>query len=241
MFWIPKKTATFKDVWKDGFVDIHNHLLPGIDDGAKTIAHTQEMIEGMQALGITEAIATPHTYPGMWPNSPKSIRAAYALVPQSFITGYSTEYFADSSLLELLKQQELLPLKNDFLLLEFSMMSPPMPGLMEVLFALKLKGYRIILAHPERYLYWEKTTTPFEELKSFDLEFQLNTLSLLGHYGERCKKLAEHLLKNDFYDFLGTDFHHMHHIHYVNHHHFSEQFMPKLMPLVGANQQFSSK
>jgi tyrosine-protein phosphatase YwqE len=241
MFWISKKTITFKDVWKDGFVDIHNHLLPSIDDGSKSVADTLAMIDGMQSLGITEAIATPHTYPGLWSNTRDTITNAYQLVPQNFITSFSSEYFADHSLLDLLKEESLLPIKDSFLLIEFSMMSPPIAGLMDVLFALKLKGYQLILAHPERYLYWDKNLIPFEELKSFDLEFQLNAMSLLGYYGEKCKKITERLLENDFYDFLGTDFHHVRHVHYTAHHAFSEKYLQKIMALVTANQQFTNK
>lgn len=241
MFWISKKTATYSEAWKNGFVDIHNHLLPGIDDGAKSVAQTEAMILGMQELGITEAVATPHTYPGLWQNTKQTIQTAYASVPKSFITSCSSEYLVDTSLVELAEKDTLLPLKGDCVLIEFAMMSAPVSGLMETLFTLKLKGYRLILAHPERYLYWEKNLKMFEELKAFDLELQLNALSLLGHYGEPCKKVAEHLLKEDLYAFLGTDFHGMHHIEYAKNHTFPEKYMQKIMALVAANQQFSNK
>lgn len=241
MFWISKKTVSYTEVWKEGFVDIHNHLLPGIDDGATSIAQTLAMIEGMQALGTTEALATPHSYPGMWANTKTTITEAYATVPHDFITGCSSEYFADGSLVDLMNDNALLPLPNNHLLIEFGMMSAPVSGLMDVLFALKLKGYRLILAHPERYLYWDTKLVMFEELKSFDLEFQMNSLSLLGFYGDRCKKVAEHLLAEDYYDYLGTDFHNLHHIHYTKNHSFSEKHLKKVMPLVQANQAFSLK
>ena len=241
MFWISKKTVTYQEVWKDGFVDFHNHLLPGIDDGAPSLTQTLSMIEGMLELGITEAIATPHSYPGMWPNTKTTITEAYATVPHTFISGCSSEYFADGSLVDLMNSNELLPLPNQHLLIEFSMMSAPVSGIMDVLFALKLKGYRLILAHPERYLYWDTHLTMFEELKSFDLEFQMNAMSLLGFYGDRCKKVAEHLLAEDYYDFLGTDFHNLHHIHYTKNHSFAEKHLKKVMPLVQANEAFRTK
>ena len=240
MFWISKKTVSYSEVWKDGFVDIHNHLLPGIDDGAKTLEDTLEMIEGMQALGITEALATPHSYPGMWPNTKTTIKDAFACVPHTFIRGCGSEYFADGSLVDLMNNNELLPLQNNHLLIEFSMMSAPVSGLMDVLFALKLKGYQLILAHPERYLYWDKNLVMFEELIAFDLEFQLNALSLLGYYGDRCQKLSELLLSENYYKYLGTDFHTLHDIHFTKNHTFSEKHLKKVMLLVQANQQFSS-
>jgi tyrosine-protein phosphatase YwqE len=240
MFWISKKTATYSEAWKDGFVDIHNHLLPGIDDGAKSIAQTETMIHGMQELGITEAIATPHTYPGLWQNTQQTIQTSFETVPHGFITACSSEYLADTSLLELAENNSLLPLKGDYILIEFAMLSAPVSGLMETLFALKLKGYRLILAHPERYLYWEKNLRKFEELKSFDLELQLNALSLLGYYGEPCKKVAEYLLQNELYTFLGTDFHAIHHIDFTKNHTFAEKHLQKIMLLVAANEQFSN-
>ena len=240
MFWISKRTATYSEAWKNGFVDIHNHLLPGIDDGAKSIAETEAMIVGMQKLGITEAIATPHTYPGLWHNTQQTIQAAYETVPHAFITGCSSEYLVDTSLLELVENNSLLPFKEDYVLIEFAMMSAPVSGLMDTLFALKMRGYRLILAHPERYLYWGQHLKKFEELKSFDLELQLNSLSLLGYYGEPCKKVAEHLLQHDFYTFLGTDFHALHHIDFTKKHAFPEKYLQKIMSLVSANQEFSN-
>jgi tyrosine-protein phosphatase YwqE len=240
MFWISKKIVSFSEVWKDGFVDLHNHLLPGIDDGSETIDQTLSMILGMQELGITEAIATPHTYPGMWPNTKTSITEAYEMVPSTFITDYSSEYLADSSLLDLMNNNELLPMHNNHLLIEFSMMSAPFSGIMDVLYSLKLKGYRLILAHPERYLYWDNNLEMFEKLKSFELEFQLNAMSLIGFYGDRCKKIAEHLLTENHFDYLGTDFHNLHHIKYTKNHTFNEKYLKNIMYLVNANQKFST-
>ena len=241
MFWISKRKGTFNEVWQDGFVDIHNHLLPGIDDGSKSIIETESMIIGMQELGITETISTPHTYPGLYQNDKKSITAAYNSLSTNFITGYSSEYFADAYLLELAKQNALIPLKDDYLLIEFSLLSAPVDAIMDMLFALKLKDYRLILAHPERYLYWEKDLSVFEQLKSFDLDFQLNVLSLLGYYGNPCKKMSDYLLENDFYDFLGTDFHSLEQIDFTKNHTFSEKFLKKIATLVQSNQQFRSK
>ena len=241
MFWIGKRKTNLSEVFKDGFVDIHNHLLPEIDDGAKSVTNTQEMILGMQELGITEAIATPHTYPGLWNSTQSTILDAYQKVEQSFITGVSSEYLADASLLQLNEDQMLLPLKNKHLLIEFAMLDAPWNGLFDVLFALKHKGYNFILAHPERYLYWEKKTKMFDKLKDFDMHFQLNALSLLGYYGESTKKLAEFLLSHHFYDFLGTDFHHLHHIDYAKKEKFDQKYELKVMELAQANSVFSHK
>jgi len=86
---------------------------------------------------------------------------------------------------------------------------------MESLFQLKLKGYKLILAHPERYLYWKDNLQNFEQLKTFDLYFQINSLSLLGYYGSDVKKLSNQLLEANMYDFIGTDTHKMDHINFM--------------------------
>jgi tyrosine-protein phosphatase YwqE len=115
------------------------------------------------------------------------------------------------------------------------MLSAPVDGVMDVFFDLKLRDLNLILAHPERYLYAEKNMSFFENLKSFDLSFQLNVLSLLGYYGEKCKKLSEFLLENNFYDFLGTDFHSLHQIDFAIKSSFSKKYEKKIELLVESN------
>ena len=238
MFWISKKTVFFADLFNANFIDIHNHLLPGIDDGSKSIEYTNKMIEAMQNLGVKSAIATPHTFPGLWNNDVHSISNAFSAVANPFIQNYSSEYFADSYLLDLANNNQLITLPDNHLLVEFSMLSAPVDGIMDVFFDLKLKDFSLILAHPERYSYWEKNISFFENLKAFDLSFQLNVLSLLGYYGEDCKKLAEFLLQNDFYDFLGTDFHSMRHIDFVNKSSFPKKYEEKIAILIDSNLKF---
>lgn len=238
MFWISKKIVTYQEIWKEGFLDLHNHLLPGIDDGSKSIDQTKKMIEGMKNLGITESIATPHTYPGLWDNKKEDIENAYQSISDSFIKKCSSEYFADEYLINLAISGELLTLKDNYILIEFSMMGPPNDNILDTLFQLKLKDYRIILAHPERYQYWDKDLKLFEQLKSFDLSFQLNALSILGYYGNDTQKTAEYLLKNDFYDFLGTDFHNLQQIEFTKNNSFNTKFSTKIETLVEANSQF---
>lgn len=230
--------VSFSDVWNNDFIDIHNHLLPGIDDGSKSLEYTNKMIEAMQNLGVKSAIATPHTFPGLWNNTKESIATAFASVTNPFIQNYSSEYFADSYLLDLANDNQLITLPDNHLLVEFSMLSAPVDGIMDVFFDLKLKDFSLILAHPERYSYWEKNISFFENLKAFDLSFQLNVLSLLGYYGEDCKKLAEFLLQNDFYDFIGTDFHSMHQIDFVSKTPFSKKYEEKIAILIDSNLKF---
>ena len=101
------------------------------------------MIEKMQELGIVEAIATPHTYPGLWDNNKEKIENAYDTVGTTFITKCSSEYFADEYLLALADAGTILPLKEDYLLIEFAMIGPPNDTILDALFQLKLKGHKI--------------------------------------------------------------------------------------------------
>ncbi len=220
MFWIAKKKVFWKDLWKDGFIDMHNHLLWGIDDGSKSFEETILLCNTMQDLGITKAFATPHTYPGLWNNTETDIKQAFKNYENqnsnNFIIGVASEYLAESYLEKEASQKNILTLPGNYILIEFSMLFPPTERIMETLFQLKLKGYSIILAHPERYLYWKNDFQAFEKLKTFDLYFQMNTLSLLGYYGADVKKLALQLLDLDFYDFLGTDTHKLEHLLYTS-------------------------
>jgi len=219
MFWIPKKKVFWKDLWKDGCIDIHNHLLWGIDDGSKSFEETIALSKGLQELGITKAIATPHTYPGLWNNTATDINSIYTtyknLETNHFIMGVASEYLAESYLEQEVQQKSILTLPGNYILIEFSMLFPPTERIMESLFHLKLKGYKFILAHPERYIYWKNNVKAFEKLKTFDLYFQMNTLSLLGYYGTDVKKLTLQLLDLDMYDFIGTDTHKIDHINFM--------------------------
>lgn len=246
MFWINKKKVFWKDLWKDGFVDIHNHLLWGIDDGAKSFEETKLLCNYMQDLGITEAIATPHTYPGLWNNSFFDINNAFNEYKKkdlnNFIVGVASEYLAESYIEKEIEKNGLLTLPGNYLLIEFSMLFPPTERIMESLFQLKLKGYRLILAHPERYLYWKNNIEAFEKLKIFDLYFQMNSLSLLGYYGSDVKKLTLQLLDLDMYDFLGTDTHKIEQIYYTskNKLQLNSKQIFKLESLINANNKFTT-
>lgn len=206
-----KTSYYLKDILPKNYIDIHNHLLPGIDDGAKTVQETTELIMRMKGLNINSAIATPHTFNTKWENTRESIKNAFNIAckkkeNRDFLEGYASEYMLDSFLIAKMKEEELLCIHDNFLLLEFPMLSSPF-NLYEMLFEIKIKNYKIILAHPERYLYLHNSIAKYEKLKEFGVFFQLNLLSLTGYYGKIIKKKAFELLENDLYDFTGSDIH----------------------------------
>lgn len=216
MFSLFKSKYFLKDIVPENYVDIHNHLLPGIDDGSKSIEETTILIAGMRELNITGAIATPHTFNGQWDNTPYTIKTAFDIatvnnVKKPFLKGYASEYMLDTSLIEKVKNEPLLCIHENYILVEFNLFSMPL-NLYDMLFEIKDRGYKIIIAHPERYLYLHNSFKKYEKLKQYDVYFQLNLLAPVGYYGNEIQKISEKLLENDLYDFTGTDIHNESHI-----------------------------
>ena len=211
-----KSKYFLKDIMPNNYIDIHNHLLPGIDDGAKTIDQTNILIAQMKELNIHSAIATPHTFSAHWDNTPESIKTAFGIATeskanQSFLKGFASEYMLDISLIERVKREPLLCIHKNYILVEFPLFSRPI-NLYDMLFEIKIRDYKIIIAHPERYLYFHNSIRKYEKLKEYGVYFQLNLLALIGYYGKDVQKIAERLLENDLYDFTGTDIHNEGHI-----------------------------
>jgi protein-tyrosine phosphatase len=211
MFSIFKSKFYLKEIVPEGYIDIHNHILAGIDDGAKTPQETSHLITQMKALNIHAAFATPHTFNGLWNNTSKSIKRAYEIALRNdankkFLKGYASEYMLDDSLIEKSKREKLLSLHENYILIEFNLFNNPL-NLYEMLFELKTKNYKVIIAHPERYLYLHNSIGKYQKLKQYGVFFQLNLLSLTGYYGKNIKNQAIQLFKNDLYDFTGSDIH----------------------------------
>ncbi|MFH6999930.1 tyrosine-protein phosphatase [Flavobacterium sp. FlaQc-57] len=207
-----------KDLISENYIDIHSHLLPGIDDGAKTIIDTKKLITALHDFGISQFITTPHISHYVWNNSAETISNKYEetkLLLQENNTiipiRAASEYFIDDWFESHLKTEKLLTIKDNYVLVEISYQSVPI-HLYKTLFELQVAGYIPILAHPERYLYFHKNFNEYEKLKKAGCLFQLNLLATVGYYGERIRKAADELLKKGMYDFTGTDVHHMNHI-----------------------------
>ena len=199
--------------------DVHSHLLPGIDDGAKDLATSLELIRGMKELGYRKLITTPHIIWDMYRNTPAIINDKLELVRKAvkeegidIEIHAAAEYFLDEHVEELLKKKEpLLTVSGKKVLTEFSLAFPSM-NTKDILFEMQMQGYQPIIAHPERYIYLHQNKEFYEELKDIGCLFQLNILALSGHYGRSVKDLAEYLLQKGFYDLVGTDLHHFRHL-----------------------------
>ena len=202
-----------------GFKDWHCHLLPGVDDGVKTMEESLQILSLYEQLGVSEVWCTPHIMEDI-PNTSAGLKNRFDQL-QSVYTGsiclhLGAEYMLDNLFLERLYADDLLLIGDDesHLLVETSYFSPPI-DLYHTLSQIQARGYYPVLAHPERYLYMTKSD--YSELKKMGVKLQLNIPSLVGMYGKAVKAKAEILIKKGFYDFRGTDTHKLSQFKYLIH------------------------
>ena len=158
MLFFKKKKIPLNEFFPQGFVDIHSHLLPGIDDGAKDLETSIALIQKMASYGIKNFITTPHILGDVYPNTPEVIKRKLKEVTDELkrrnlldiSISAAAEYMMDEKFTDLIEKAQLLTLKDNLVLVEMSYFSPPI-NLYEILFQIQLKGYKPILAHPERY------------------------------------------------------------------------------------------
>lgn len=207
-----------KDLIPDNYVDIHSHLLPVIDDGARNFEDTLRLIKALQGFGISQLITTPHVMQHVWDNTTDHIRAKEATtvieLEKHQITipfRAAAEYMLDDTFVQLFQTEKLLTLKRNYVLVEMSYINAPIQ-LYSILFDLQVAGYIPVLAHPERYLFYHYNFNEYFKLKKAGCLFQMNLLSVMGYYGEGITKIADKLLQKGMYDFVGSDVHHGNHI-----------------------------
>lgn len=207
------KAATYADV----VADCHAHLLPGIDDGPKTDADAVALVEQLLNLGFRQLAATPHVMADFYPNTPATIRAAYEQLQTALrAAGHelpihvAAEYLLDEGFGKLLQDGELMTLPGRHVLVEMSFYGE-FPQLDQYLFQLQTRGYRPIVAHPERYAYYAGNVERCRQLRDQGALLQVNLLSLAGYYDRNTQRMAEQLIKHQLVDLVGTDAHHLQH------------------------------
>jgi protein-tyrosine phosphatase len=215
---LKKKSREYSVNFSEIGVDIHSHLIPGVDDGAKDLENSIELIKALKDLGFKKIITSPHVYSEYYPNSSSRLLAGLDTLRQGLKAANidievscAAEYFIDEMFEERLEKNDILTIYDNYVLVEMSFFSEAIK-LDEYLFKMQIKGYNPILAHPERYTYYTKNFGRFQDLKDRGCKLQLNLLSLTGHYGKEVKDLAIRLLQANLYDFVGTDTHNMGHI-----------------------------
>lgn len=193
----------------EGFTDWHSHILPGVDDGIKTMEESLEVLRAYESLGMKRVWLTPHIMED-FPNTTADLKARFEELKAAW-TGnveirLASENMLDSLFEERLAANDFLPIgeNGNHLLVETSYFTPPM-GMEDMLENVKKAGYFPVLAHPERYRYMENSD--YQRLKDKGIIFQSNIMSFAGAYGETAKKKAEWLLQKGMTDVVGSDVH----------------------------------
>lgn len=196
---------------------MHAHFLPGIDDGAPDLPTSLVLIGELAAMGYQSLWATPHVMADLYPNTSAIIQEKLELVRQAakeagmeIALHAAAEYLMDEAFGEKIANKELLTLPGNRVLVEMSFVAPP-PQLDAYIFQLQAAGYQVVLAHPERYLFYHQNLKQYQAFVEKGCELQVNLLSLSGYYGKPIKETAKTLIKKGWVSFLGTDLHHRRH------------------------------
>jgi tyrosine-protein phosphatase YwqE len=213
--WLKKNTGPTTPAL---LVDIHSHLLPGLDDGVQTLEQAEEIILRFIALGYTRIITTPHVMSDAFRNTPQGIAEKLLelkdhLIKKNISVSLSAaaEYYLDESLFKMVEtDQPLLTLGSKYLLFETNFITEPF-NLKEFIFLATTRGYKLILAHPERYLYLQDNLGKVQDLLDRGVLLQMNISSITGYYSKPVQQMAFKLIDKGWVHWLGSDCHHLQH------------------------------
>lgn len=196
-------------------IDMHNHILYGIDDGCKTIEESIETIRNMKSVGFNTIVLTPHYIEDSSFKANNNLKLQrLEILKEELLKNnidvnlfLGNEIFINESINELIINKEIRSINNTrYILIELPFNNQIL-NLDDYLYELKLKGYKIIIAHPERYTYFKDNYEEARKLYDSGVLFQVNYGSIIGQYGSSSLKLVKKLLKDDMVDFISTDIH----------------------------------
>jgi tyrosine-protein phosphatase YwqE len=199
--------------------DVHCHILPGVDHGSQSVEQSLEMLRAEREMGITRVVLTSHVTAETFENTPDTLRPAFELLKQAVADTedlchmqlfLSAEYRMDEFWDKQYAMGNQIAMPGNYILMENSF-HQELLGLDDLLFDLRVRGYKPILAHPERYAYYAVRKQRMEQLHGMGIKFQVNLLSLAGYFGQHCRETALWLVKNGMVDMLGSDMHGLDH------------------------------
>lgn len=196
-----------------GFIDLHSHYLPGVDDGVDSTQEGQALCRGLASIGFAKVIATPHIRTAMFDNRPSELRTAFERFCEDSRDldgmpklGLACEHFCDDMVFGLFARDEALPYPGGHAaLVEFPEIIPQ--GVADQFFRMQVKGIRAVLAHPERYRPLFRRSDPIERIADMGVALQLDVMSLVGHYGRAPRRAAERMLDEELYFIASSDCH----------------------------------
>lgn len=196
-----------------GWTDWHCHILPGVDDGIRTMEEALEVLAFYEQTGIREVWLTPHIMEDC-PNGTAALRERFQELQSAYKGGIklnlAAENMMDALFASRLAAEDLLPIggqasaTSKMILVETSYYNAPM-GFDDTLNDMILSGLQPVLAHPERYEYMDPAH--YARLREAGVLFQLNLMSLAGLYGQPAAKRASRLLQEGYYSLMGSDLH----------------------------------
>jgi protein-tyrosine phosphatase len=196
-------------------VDMHSHILPGIDDGAQNVEESLFLIGKMINAGIKKIIATPHIMIDFYRNTPETINGALEILRAELKqrnidieVEAAAEHYFDETFEKRVADKKVMTMGDNYVLFEYPFICAPQNAFQVVQLMVKL-GYKPILAHPERYTYM--SVEEMANLRAWGCNIQLNTISLTGYYGKGIKQKAESMVDADIVDFISSDMHHPKH------------------------------
>jgi len=199
-------------------VDLHSHLIPGLDDGVSTLEEALEILLRFEQAGYKKIITTPHVMGDFYKNTSTSIKSGlkelqdFARGKTDLIIEAAAEYYLDEGFMEILSgKDEVLTIGSKNVLFETSFMAEPV-YLREAIFKMQSLGLKPILAHPERYIYLHENPQLMKDLFERGVHFQININSLIGYYSKPVQKQAQKMINSGMFHYLGSDCHNMMHL-----------------------------
>lgn len=216
--------------------DMHSHLIPGIDDGSQSMDETIAMIAKFKELGYKKIITTPHIMSDFYRNTPEIILGGLAEVREELKRinldieiEAAAEYYFDETLFHTLESDSFLTFNKNHVLIEFSFSAEPQ-GHEKLFYDMRIKGYKPVIAHFERYIYFHGSIEKAQEWREKGMLIQMNINSIFGHYGPGVKKQGEKLIDSGQIDFIATDCHRIDHLNLLEQN-LSNKYLRKVIEL----------
>lgn len=192
-------------------IDFHSHILPGLDDGIATFDEALVTVREAKKAGFDKIIATTHYYTGDNFIANEEERKTILEKLNENISGIEiilgNEIYINGHIDELIQNKDASTINNSKYILFEIPLQGEYQNLKNVIFDLISKGYKLILAHPERYKIFQEDPRKLEEIVDLGVYLQANYLSIIGFYGKDAQRTVELLYKHDMISFIGTDVH----------------------------------
>lgn len=219
-------------------IDLHCHILPGIDDGSRNIDETMQILKRAANSGFNTICFTPHYIEPQYINTKSENMQLLEEVQKkireekiSLELLLGNEIFIDENMVERLEERKMATLaETKYVLIEIPMYQEiPKEVVQKMINDVIEKGYKVIIAHPERYTYIQKNPKKILEYFGTEVIFQGNYASIIGTYGRETKKTVKKLLKEKIIHYFATDTHHIDRCIYDD----IEQIKKKILKITG--------